>query len=331
MGQFSIKKFRKGIFTQINGTKEEGYYKDGNRVSTVSVNGVMSEIVRINSMEVVYDGYKNLMWQDNQDVLKIIDWYQAESYCSNLNFSGYSDWRLPSKNELLNLVDSNVKKKIKNANDDYYWSEYKYSSTMWGRTIEYAAYIHFNSGRLHENPTYYIHNVRCVRNAQLTDSLNNEIKKSKNEAEQERIETNAYNSASSINTINSYKEYIKKYPNGKYVESARSNMYELTPEGIAKRKREVEIARKQELREMEERNNKQSSSSYNYIREMTCSFCCTGQWGSCTSDKIEVKVKANTTSEALELIKNKYEKACEKIPFFRGSGYGSSVGYPNCN
>lgn len=48
-----------------------------------------------------------LMWQKSkpQTTMSLLD---ALSYCDNLNLGGYSDWRLPTVNELLSIVDYNL-------------------------------------------------------------------------------------------------------------------------------------------------------------------------------------------------------------------------------
>ena len=45
-----------------------------------------------------------LMWQKSFTEMENETWENALSYCENLTQSGFSDWRLPNKNELVSLV-----------------------------------------------------------------------------------------------------------------------------------------------------------------------------------------------------------------------------------
>ncbi len=59
---------------------------------------------------VVKDTRTNLMWaaKDNgQD----ITWHDAKKYCENYRGGGYTDWRMPTQDELAGLYDSNKKNK----------------------------------------------------------------------------------------------------------------------------------------------------------------------------------------------------------------------------
>jgi hypothetical protein len=51
----------------------------------------------------VTDTSTGLMWQ--QETAGPITWEEALTYCEELTLAGYSDWRLPNRNELHSLVD----------------------------------------------------------------------------------------------------------------------------------------------------------------------------------------------------------------------------------
>jgi len=53
------------------------------------------------------DSMTGLMWTNN-DNGRDLTWQQAMDYCRNLNFVGYSDWRLPTIDELQRIHDPTV-------------------------------------------------------------------------------------------------------------------------------------------------------------------------------------------------------------------------------
>ena len=53
--------------------------------------------------EVLFDSTTNLMWQRESASDKT--WEEALSYCENSTYAGYTDWRLPNKNEMATLID----------------------------------------------------------------------------------------------------------------------------------------------------------------------------------------------------------------------------------
>jgi len=109
------------------------------------------------------DTVTGLMWQDDEDAKSVErDWQGAIDYCKSLTLAGFSDWRLPSYEELNTIVDNSRKPAIKagfqNVATSYYWS----STTDAGNT-SYAWFISFyygNGSSYGKAGNYY---VRCVR------------------------------------------------------------------------------------------------------------------------------------------------------------------------
>jgi len=84
---------------------------------------------------IVRESNTNLMWAKEYNTDKI--WKEALSYCENLNFAGFNDWRLPNINELKTLIDdskSNPASAFPNSPDHYLWSSSSHvpiSSSAW--------------------------------------------------------------------------------------------------------------------------------------------------------------------------------------------------------
>ncbi len=135
-----------------------------------------------------------LMWQqataDVNDDVDRLAYYDAEDFCSGLLFAGYTDWRLPSKDELKGLVvcakangetvtetplDDSASCEYTLAEDGSYYREYvrptidndlfdacqcaywahRENSTKWN--------VNFITGRAHWSSSTMQYSVRCVR------------------------------------------------------------------------------------------------------------------------------------------------------------------------
>ena len=59
----------------------------------------------------VLDTRTNLMWAA-RDNGSNINWLNAKSYCENYRGGGYTDWRMPTRKELVGLYDANKSQKI---------------------------------------------------------------------------------------------------------------------------------------------------------------------------------------------------------------------------
>jgi hypothetical protein len=119
---------------------------------------------RNNKRETVYDPITKLMWQDNNEVKRNDrNWEDAITYCDNLSFGGYSDWKLPDIKELLSIADMtrrepSIKKGFSNVRSLEYWSSSK-------RNYDEAWYLNFSGGgNWNNNYRKAIMFVRCVRN-----------------------------------------------------------------------------------------------------------------------------------------------------------------------
>lgn len=133
----------------------------------------------ISSQQVVVDNNTGLVWQQT---IKDVTYAQsaAESYCNNLTYAGYSDWRLPTPQELLTIVDNSKHHPAINTTyfpdttiydpdiRRYFWSSstyVNYTSNAWR--------VNFYYGDVDSNDkTNGRHYVRCVRGTLPTSSFN---------------------------------------------------------------------------------------------------------------------------------------------------------------
>ncbi|MBR4531440.1 DUF1566 domain-containing protein [bacterium] len=119
----------------------------------------------VNGDEVITDSATGFMWQKNFTEKE--EWKQALNYCENLVYAGYSDWRLPNKNELLSLINS------QNDNPDLDFSCVNDNGTscrfISSTSNKFAMSLISNDGsvtdsaRKIENSYYQKRYVRCVR------------------------------------------------------------------------------------------------------------------------------------------------------------------------
>lgn len=97
----------------------------------------------------------------------------AGAYCDSLTLGGQSDWRLPTRRELMSLVDYGIPAPgpainttyFPNTDAHYYWSSTNYAgntSSAW--TVQF-----YEGSRVKSGSDY----VRCVRGGQAVAALNN--------------------------------------------------------------------------------------------------------------------------------------------------------------
>jgi hypothetical protein len=106
------------------------------------------------------------MWQDSYGAVSKT-WSEAISYCENLDFAGYSDWRLATIEELYSITDQRknsdpfVNQSFQNiSSNNWYWSSTitkNYTSISW---------ILFFSGNDYYDVQNYNNLFRCLRNNQ---------------------------------------------------------------------------------------------------------------------------------------------------------------------
>jgi hypothetical protein len=145
--------------------------------------GEARSYTRDNDKEVVIDNVTGLMWQDNSEAKTVTKpWVTqanynagkyndtsgdtAATYCSNLTLGSYEDWRLPTRKELLSIVDlgrfnPSLDPEFLNFASSYYWS-----STTNANNSGNAWFVNFFYGNQHYGTKYDDYYVRCVRAGQ---------------------------------------------------------------------------------------------------------------------------------------------------------------------
>ena len=114
----------------------------------------------VNGDVIVTDTKEGLIWQKTYEAHKT--WQEALDYCEDLTYAGYSDWRLPNKNELSSLINYEKSGAPYSYFPDMPRSGFWSSSTLsddtdraWGVGFYYGN-VGYNDKR---NDSY----VRCVR------------------------------------------------------------------------------------------------------------------------------------------------------------------------
>lgn len=141
-----------------------GYYVSEN-ASTPDTNDAAPAKSPLSFYDTAVDPATGLMWQREDDGT-MRNWSNAGSYCSNLSLAGYSDWRLPTKDELVSIVDTSFGSPtintdvFPNTQPSRYWS-----STSYASNTTYAWDVSFLDGDVNADAKTNSNSnvVRCVR------------------------------------------------------------------------------------------------------------------------------------------------------------------------
>lgn len=116
----------------------------------------------------VIDTKLGLMWQDNNAAKSIKKkWKVAKEYCQNLSFGKYNDWRMPSYDELISIIDydryepaimPSFKSTAFGSYREVYWSNSKYEG---GKDVLGVYFTGGHSASLYKSDK---HHIRCIRN-----------------------------------------------------------------------------------------------------------------------------------------------------------------------
>jgi len=159
-----------GIEVTDGSAKDDGFYQKG----------ITPSYTRDDAKEVVTDNVTGLMWQDNEEAASVTkpwvtekNYYAgnfddmsgdtATTYCADLSLGGYSDWRLPSYDELESIFDYGgygpaIDPVFINTASSYYSS-----ATTRASNTSYAWRVYFGVGGDSWGDKSRIDYVRCVR------------------------------------------------------------------------------------------------------------------------------------------------------------------------
>ncbi len=131
-----------------------------------------SHFSRNDETDIVTDTMTGLQWQDDDTAITTdANWTAAINYCEDtLTLGGYSDWRLPNRNELLSTVDYSqydlyIYPVFANRSSYDYWSS---TSSADGASRTWL--VGFYNGDSGTHGKTYDHYVRCVRGGQINNS-----------------------------------------------------------------------------------------------------------------------------------------------------------------
>ena len=121
-------------------------------------------LTSLNAKDVIYDTSTSLIWQDayaNDEFS--ITFKEAEEYCSKLVIEEYSDFRLPTLNELQSIVDYKKYKPAILNGFNFAVSETYWTSTEFANDYDYVWTINFKKGARDVKAKHYDRNIRCVQ------------------------------------------------------------------------------------------------------------------------------------------------------------------------
>ena len=115
---------------------------------------------------IVRDTATDLIWQ--YEYVSGKTWQEALDYCENLEYAGYSDWRLPNKNELISLEYSGyiyygIPTTFPDMPSQAFWSSTT-APEYYGSSPRIMAFsVDFGTNELYHYTKSYENHVRCVR------------------------------------------------------------------------------------------------------------------------------------------------------------------------
>lgn len=115
------------------------------------------------SKNIVIENSKKIMWQDNHEVMEYLETsITAKVYCENIILNGYIDWRVPTIDELINIIDlkqnNSINSMFKYVNPNFYATSSSFvddDTLLWG--------VDFKTGMIKTDSKENENYIRCVR------------------------------------------------------------------------------------------------------------------------------------------------------------------------
>jgi len=149
--------------------KDDGYYKKGLPVKYTKGSNIL------------IDNTTGLIWEDTKNVSSLKKpWNEADSYCKDLILNSNNDWRLPTPEELENVIDytghlSKSNKTYFKNHGYYYVSSTKKIINKNKKAYAFHAYYAITYGETTMLEINYPMSVRCVRGTEKKDKINIEL------------------------------------------------------------------------------------------------------------------------------------------------------------
>ena len=124
------------------------------------------EISNVSGDSIAKDTSSGLVWQKTYTEIKT--WQEALAYCENLEYAGFSDWRLPNKNELASIINydsDNGSWPLDMPSDYGFWTSTTFFSSSMTNELAIVIEIDGKQGYMpkHNEFYHYPYHVRCVR------------------------------------------------------------------------------------------------------------------------------------------------------------------------
>ncbi|MGK5090930.1 DUF1566 domain-containing protein [Deltaproteobacteria bacterium TL4] len=117
----------------------------------------------------VTDNVTGLVWQKT-NATNTPTMSDAVTYCENLELSFYSDWRVPSKKELIRIIIYNKELRYDESYFNFLDTGNYWSNTSYANNQDLAWDVSFRDGSVGSRSWGFKHGVRCVRGYSNTDS-----------------------------------------------------------------------------------------------------------------------------------------------------------------